>query len=193
MKWYKKLRRAKGIPDLDTKIRDFKLDYIDAKKTEGGFLQEGELLFLEAIRKDPSAWDLSKVRDQVYSQLWRTVWHEDDDHDDRTTLPLFAVAGVEVEPTLTFPDAGTPGNMRKVSCRWATARQALTRADLIEAKADQSYEKARLVRQIGENALARGSGDPTTLLYDVRDGISPRPRPRPSSPSPTPLPPTPIC
>lgn len=180
MKWYKRISRTKGLPGLDAKIREFKLDYLDAKQSQGGFLREGELLFLEAIRKDPAAWDLAKVRDQVFGQLWRTIWHEDDDHEDRGTLPLFSIAGVDVEPTLTFPDAGTPGNMRKTLCRWATARQATLRADMIEQKADQSYEKARRVREIAETALIRGGGNPTTLLYDVRDGLAPPPPPTPS-------------
>lgn len=186
MKWYKRVARAKGIPALDTKIREFKLDYIDSKQSQGGFLTEGELLFLDAVRKDPSAWDLAKVRDQVFSQIWRTIWHEDDDHEDSATLPLFSVAGNDVEPTLTLPDATTkPSYMRKVSCRWATARQALLRADLIEQKAEQNFEKARRVREIAETALTRGGGNPFTLLYDVRDGTPP-PRPSPSAPAPTP-------
>lgn len=185
MKWYRKINRVKGIPGLDSRIREFKLDYLDSKQSQGGFLREGELLLLNEIRKDPTAWDLASVRDQVYSQLWRTIWHEDDDHEDRSTLPLFAVAGIEVEPTLTIPDAATPGGMRKVLCRWATARQAILRAEMIDLKADQSREKARQIREIGETALARGGGDPTTLLYDVRDGLVP---PRPRRPPPLLLP-----
>jgi hypothetical protein len=190
MKWYAKLKRAKGLPGLDGKIRQFKLDYIETKKSQGGFLKEGELAFLDEVRKDPITWDLSKVREQVYSQLFRTIWHEDDEPEDATPFPLFAVAGIDVERTLTIPDAAT--HMRKVSSRWATASQAQRRADMIELKAEQNFAKAQRIRQIGENALARGAGDPATLLYDVRDGTALPLRPRSSSPRPTPpAPPTP--
>jgi hypothetical protein len=188
MKWYKKIKRAKGVPGLDQKIRQFKLDYIDAKQTLGGFLKEGEDLFLEEVRKDPTAWDLTKVREQVYSQLFRTIWHEDDDVEDGSGLPLFVVAGIEVQRTLSVPDAATV--IRKVSSRWATAAQALAVADFKDLIAARTQEAANRIRQVAETARARGRGDLTTLLYNVRDGLAPPPRAQPSS-SPTPLPPPP--
>lgn len=63
---------------LKRKLRQFKLEYIDSKQTEGGYCAEGKMALLAELKKTPEAWNLSDVAIDALMAAWDSVWHEDD-------------------------------------------------------------------------------------------------------------------
>lgn len=146
--------------------------YLENKKTDGGWCDDYVTAGLKEILENPDETGASKALLELAAKAMRGIWHDDPKTKEND---LFSVAGVETERTYTWADAGVPGFHRRVSARWATIRQAERDWLLKNAKAIEMTESANLQAE----KLAKIKmviNDPDALLWDYRD-VNPKPLP----------------
>jgi hypothetical protein len=83
-----------SIHPTRTKIREFSVDYIHSKGSEGGDVEEGLTAFCEAVLRDPESWPVPHDRLQA---LWRETWRLPDHLPPLARPAQLVWLGIEID------------------------------------------------------------------------------------------------
>jgi hypothetical protein len=172
-----KRRRGPKITDPTRPfLRRLKDRYLDAVKSDGGFLEEWKRQVHDQAREDPNFFKPlhSGLLDIAMEDVWRdhakkTTDDDDDDEDDDDQRDLFQIAGINIKPELRFRDDDVPGGHRTALRKYATVAHLFSQAEITAEKARQNSEAAERQLKAANEALRRAKGRSAELLVNVRD------------------------